>query len=151
MQCVHVSLHPFPSLQYVSAESHGVASFAVQSPPPPGYPAHPHPSNTFPPGGTIPNRTAVPTTGQQPMAGDKCKQYGHVYIRTLTHHSQFSRLGIQCPTLVYVMLIGSGLMGWVSFCSFCVFFPFWLVCYAHVFHVYLKFLILNYTTYFTIN
>ena len=31
--------------------------------------------------------------------------------RSLTHHSQFSRLGIQCPTLVHVMLIGSGLMG----------------------------------------
>lgn len=80
VQCVHDSLYmtPFPPLQYVSAESHGIASFPVQSPPPPGYPAHPHPSNTFPPGGTIPNRTAVPTTGQQPMAGDKCKQYVHV-------------------------------------------------------------------------
>ena len=31
--------------------------------------------------------------------------------RSLTHHFQFSKLGIQCPTLVYVMLIGSGLMG----------------------------------------
>lgn len=70
---------PFLHLQYVSAESHGIASFPVQSPPPPGYPAHPHPSNTFPPGGTIPNRTAVPTTGQQPMAGDKCKQHIHLY------------------------------------------------------------------------
>ena len=28
--------------------------------------------------------------------------------RSLTHHSQFSRLGIQCPTLVYVMFVGSG-------------------------------------------
>ena len=38
--------------------------------------------------------------------------------RSLTHHSQFSRLGIQCPTLLYVMLIGSGLMRCVSFSEF---------------------------------
>ena len=50
--------------------------------------------------------------------------------RSLTHHSQFSRLGIQCPTLVCVMFIGSGLMGWVSFYSSDS--PIWLVCYAHV-------------------
>ena len=31
-----------------------------------------------------------------------------------THHSQFSRLGIQCPTLVYVMLIGSGVLSILS-------------------------------------
>ena len=35
------------------------------------------------------------------------------------HHSQFSRLGIQCPTLVYV----SSLMRWVFFLKI----PVWLV------------------------
>ena len=42
----------------------------------------------------------------------------HVHQRSLTHHSQFSRLGIQCPTLVHVsvMFVGSGLIRWVSFC-----------------------------------
>ena len=38
--------------------------------------------------------------------------------RSLTHHSQFPRLGIQYPTLVYVMFVGSGLIRWVSFYSF---------------------------------
>ena len=47
--------------------------------------------------------------------------YTHMYMymymswyhqRSLTHHSQFWRLGIQCPTLVYVMFVG---MKWVSF------------------------------------
>ena len=34
--------------------------------------------------------------------------YGESYQRSLTHHTQFSRLGIQCPTLIYVMFVGSG-------------------------------------------
>ena len=41
------------------------------------------------------------------------------------HHSQFSRLGIQCPALIYVMFVWSGLVG----------LSVWLVCYG--FHVYL--------------
>ena len=41
------------------------------------------------------------------------------------------RLGIQCPTLIYVMFVWSGVMGWVSFCFFLQI-PVWLVCYAHV-------------------
>ena len=47
--------------------------------------------------------------------------------RSLTHHSQFSRLGIQCPTLIYVE--------WVNEVGFFLNFLVWLVCYAHVFHV----------------
>ena len=39
--------------------------------------------------------------------------------RSLTHHSQFSRLGIQWPTLIYVMFVGSGLIRWVSFSKSC--------------------------------
>ena len=55
--------------------------------------------------------------------------------RSLTHHSQFSRLGIQRPTLVYsVFDVGRE---WVneggSFYSSLI--SVWLVCYAHVFHV----------------
>ena len=41
-----------------------------------------------------------------------------VWGELVTHYSQFSRLGIQCPTLVYVMFVGSGLIGWVSLYSF---------------------------------
>ena len=42
---------------------------------------------------------------------------------SLTRHSQFSRLGIQChtPVYMYMMFVGSGLMRWVSFYSFWVF------------------------------
>ena len=50
--------------------------------------------------------------------------------RSLTHHSQFSRLGIQCPTLTHVMFVWSGLMG-----GFLSKIPVWLVCYAHGFYV----------------
>ena len=35
----------------------------------------------------------------------------YMYVKILTHHSQFSRLAIQCPTLIYVMFVWSGLMG----------------------------------------
>ena len=42
-----------------------------------------------------------------------------------------SRLGIQCPTLIYVMFVWSGLMGGFVFFET----PDWLVCYAHGFHV----------------
>ena len=51
--------------------------------------------------------------------------------RSLTHHSQFSRLGIQCPTLIYVMFVYSGLVG--GFLSIFFLIPVWLVCYAHGF------------------
>ena len=36
--------------------------------------------------------------------------------KILTNHSQFSRLGIQCPTLVYLMFVGNGLMRWEFSC-----------------------------------
>ena len=36
--------------------------------------------------------------------------WGEYHQRSLTHHSQFSKLGIQCPTLIYVMFVGSELM-----------------------------------------
>lgn len=64
--------YPIYHLQYVSAEGHGIASFPVQSPPPPVYPTHPHQSNAFSLGA---NRAAAPTAGlpQQPVAGDRCK------------------------------------------------------------------------------
>ena len=55
-----------------------------------------------------------------------------MYMYILTHHSLFSRMGIQC--LIYVMFVWSGLMG--EFLS--IFFlkiPVWLVCYTHGFHV----------------
>ena len=51
--------------------------------------------------------------------------------RSLTHHSQFSRLGIQCPTFIYVMFGRSGL----NEVGFFLKIPIWLVCYAHGFHV----------------
>ena len=53
----------------------------------------------------------------------------HVHV-SLTHHSQFSTLDIQCPTL---MSVCSGLMG--GFLSIFFLIPVWLVCYAHGFHV----------------
>ena len=56
----------------------------------------------------------------------------YVYIyhqRSLTHHSQFSRLAIQCPILIYVMFVGSRLINEVGFFLKI---PVWLVCYAHV-------------------
>ena len=61
--------------QYVSAEGHGITSFPIQSPPPPGYPVHPHHSGTsFPAGGPVANRTVVPATGSpQPAVSDKCE------------------------------------------------------------------------------
>ena len=69
------------------------------------------------------------------------REFGHwmcgvswYHQRSLTHHSQFSRLGISVLLLysVYVMFVGSGLMR-----GFSLKISVWLVCYAHVFHVHL--------------
>ena len=61
-----------------------------------------------------------------------CGESWH-HQRSLTHHSQFSRLGIRCPALVYVMFMCGRLMG--GFLSVFFLVPIWLVCYAHGFHV----------------
>ena len=41
--------------------------------------------------------------------------FRHMYTDTVHGYSPYPRLGIQCPTLIYVMIVGSGLMRWVSF------------------------------------
>ena len=48
---------------------------------------------------------------------------------------------IQCPTLIYVMFVWSGLMG--GFLSIFSLIHVWLVCYAHGFHAYARVYILS--------
>ena len=44
--------------------------------------------------------------------------WGELVPPKTCHHSQFSRLGIQCPTPTYVMFVGRGWIRWVSSYSF---------------------------------
>ena len=47
-----------------------------------------------------------------------CEGEDNIHVMYIMYMSNFSRLGIQCPTLIYVMFVRSGLMRWVSFYSF---------------------------------
>ena len=83
-------------VQYLAAENLGVASFSVQSPPPPGYPVPhppPQPNSNYPTASTpMAIKTAPPTGPYQAPPPDKCKTslshlalYTKIYICNFTN------------------------------------------------------------------